>query len=244
MREFRETCKEILFFLTDRLIITLIAFGIFTYALLGRLFEMQIVDSDAYQGDLKKTDTAELPVLASRGEIFDRYGRPLAINVTTYTIKLNPSAPFDRAKLNNNLYDLLALFKANGETYIDELPISKDEPYTLLFSGSETREARWRSDMNISDDSITGAQVFAELREKFGIDPELTNAEARELVSLRSAIYMKRYQKYNPITLAVRASEKTMAIIEEESEKYTGVFVEPDYMREYPGGITFSHIIG
>jgi len=243
-REVRNLLKEAFIVLSNRLIIMALIFGVFTYTLLVRLFEMQIVNGEAYQDDLRQTDTEDLPVLASRGEIFDRYGRPLAVNTTTYTVKLNPSAEFDKEKLNDNLLSLLELFEENGEQYIDELPLTQDEPYTLIFGGSITREKRWRLDMNIKDTSRTGDQVFAELREKFGIDSDLSNARVRQLVSLRSAIYMKRYQKFSPITLAVNVSDTTMAIIEEETEKYAGIYVEPDYLRQYPGGITFSHMIG
>jgi len=244
MLRLRRILGDYITFATNRIFIISVVFLCFTHLLLSRLFELQIIETENYQGSLRKTDTAELPVLASRGEIFDKMGRPLAVNVTTYTIKLNPSAEFNKEQLNDNLYDLLKLFEKNGEQYIDELPISADEPYTLLFSGSKTRENRWREDMSISSKSRTGDQVYTELREKFGIDERLSNAEARELVSVRSAMYMKRFKKYSPITLAVNVSDETMAVIEEEAEKYTGIYVEPDYVRQYPGGIAFSHIIG
>lgn len=236
--------KNIFSLATDRILIVLIIFGICTYVLLASLFNLQIVNGESFQGDLRKTEVRELPVSAPRGEIYDRYGRPLAVNVTTYTLKLNPSAEFNLEKINESLYDLMLLFEANGEKYIDEFPISKDEPYTFNFSGSASREWMWRRDMNIPDSAKTAGEVFAVLRERFGVAPELSNEEARKIVSLRSAIYMKRYSKFSPITLAVDVSDKTMAVVEEETEKYIGLYVEPDYVREYPGGITMSHAIG
>lgn len=236
--------KDVYAFLTNRILIILIVFGILIYVLLAKLFDLQIVNGETYQGDLRKTDITELPVSAPRGEIYDKFGRPLAVNVTTYTLKLNPSADFDLKNLNSNLYDLMLLFEENGEKYIDELPISLDEPYSFNFSGSAARERMWRRDMEISDKAKTATDAFMQLREKFGVDPELSNEEARKIVSLRSAIYMKRYNKSSPITLAVNVSDKTMAVIEEEPEKYAGIYVEPDYVREYPGGVTFSHVVG
>ncbi|MDR1687891.1 MAG: hypothetical protein LBS21_04680 [Clostridiales bacterium] len=240
----KNSFKNIFRFLTNRILLLILVFGFFSYLLLARLFDLQIVRGETYLQDRRETEIAELPVISPRGEIFDRYGRPLAVNETTYTLKLNPSAEFDMENLNNNLYDLILLFEQNGEVYIDELPISKDEPYTLNFSGSAAREARWREDMTISEESRTTAQVFQELRNDFGIDPSLPNSEARKIISLRSAIYMKRYNLDVPITLAVNVSEETMAVVEEDAEKYAGIYVEAGYIRSYPAGDNFSHMLG
>ncbi|MDR3090997.1 MAG: hypothetical protein LBU36_02195 [Clostridiales bacterium] len=236
--------SDLLRFLRGRLVIIFCVFTLCFLALVRRLFDLQIVNGEEYARGLRETSSQKLELKAPRGTIYDKFGRPLAVNSTSYTLKLNPSASFDYGKLNDALYDLMNLFERNGEKYIDEFPISKDEPYTFNFAGSETREKRWRADMNIDSKNKTAAEAFAQLREDFGVDPALSNDEARKIVSLRSAMYMKRYSQYSAITLAADVSDATMAVIEEESDKYAGIYVDTDSVRRYPAGVTFSHIIG
>ena len=68
-----------------------IAFGVaaalvFT-ALGGRLVQLQVVDGAAYARRAATVGTVELPIPAARGLVFDRDGRPLAVNVPSWTVK-------------------------------------------------------------------------------------------------------------------------------------------------------------
>lgn len=236
---FKETVK----FLTNRLFIVLIIFGFCFYFLLTQLFELQIVNGEEYRQDFRAVTTDEIAIPATRGTIYDKYGRPLAVNETAFTLKLDPST--DMPDINNTVYDLIKVFEQNGETYIDELPISNDEPYTFEFAGSGTSKKRWLEDMTIPEETDDAETAFRHLRnEVFEIDPNLSNEEARKIVAIRSAIYMRRFKKNEQIVLARNVSQETIAVVEEENEKYSAVYVETDSIRNYPGGITFSHIIG
>ena len=68
-----------------------IAFGmaavvIFT-ALAGRLVQLQVIDGSTYAARAQAVTTMQVPIPAARGLIFDRAGRPLAINVPSWTVK-------------------------------------------------------------------------------------------------------------------------------------------------------------
>ncbi len=72
-----------------------LAFGataivIFT-ALGGRLFQLQVIDGATYAARAQAVTTIEVPIAAARGQIFDRSGRPLAINVPSWTVKARPA---------------------------------------------------------------------------------------------------------------------------------------------------------
>ena len=51
-----------------------------------RLFQIQIVDGDEYADLASRSASTEVPISASRGEILDRYMRPLAVNRTSFSI--------------------------------------------------------------------------------------------------------------------------------------------------------------
>jgi penicillin-binding protein 2 len=72
-----------------------VAFGVaaaLLFALLGgRLFQLQVVSGDTYARQAAADRTAEVPIPAPRGLIFDREGRPVAVNVPSWTVKVRPA---------------------------------------------------------------------------------------------------------------------------------------------------------
>ena len=72
-----------------------IAFGLAAVILLlalgGRLFQLQVVNGDEYARRAAADRTVEVPLPAPRGLIFDRAGRPLAVNVPSWTVKVRPA---------------------------------------------------------------------------------------------------------------------------------------------------------
>jgi penicillin-binding protein 2 len=72
-----------------------IAFGVaaallFT-ALGGRLFQLQVVNGELYAARADEAHTVEVPIRAPRGVVFDREGRPVVVNVPSWTVKVRPA---------------------------------------------------------------------------------------------------------------------------------------------------------
>ena len=57
----------------------------------GRLFQMQVLDGSLYAERAAAARTVDLPIKAPRGLIFDRVGRPVAINVPSWTVDAIPA---------------------------------------------------------------------------------------------------------------------------------------------------------
>ena len=72
-----------------------VAFGVAAIVLLtvlgGRLFQLQVVNGEEYARRAAADRTVEVPIIAPRGLIFDRAGRPLAVNVPSWTVKVRPA---------------------------------------------------------------------------------------------------------------------------------------------------------
>ncbi|MDQ4035821.1 MAG: penicillin-binding protein 2 [Chloroflexota bacterium] len=60
-------------------------------ALGGRLFQLQVVNGDVYAGRAAADRTAEVPIPAPRGLIFDRTGRAVAVSIPSWTVKVRPA---------------------------------------------------------------------------------------------------------------------------------------------------------
>ena len=57
----------------------------------GRLFQMQVLNGTLYADRAVAARTVAVPVKAPRGLIFDRAGRPVAVNVPSWTVEAVPA---------------------------------------------------------------------------------------------------------------------------------------------------------
>lgn len=211
------------------------------FILVLKLFSLQIAKGEYFSQEVNDTALREVDVEAERGTIYDRYGRPLAINNTAYAVCLDPSVGVDN--LNMVLYDLINVLEKNGEKIVETLPITSSLPHEFLFDGSENQEKRWKENMNL-DESYTAEQCFNELMERFEIDDTIDNTMAGKILGLRCALYEKRYSKYVPVTIAYNISEKTLTTLSEQGSSFPCAFIDNQSIREYPYGKYFSHILG
>ncbi len=66
--------------------------GLFLFSVLaGRLFQLQIIEGRARAEQAEAARTQNLAIPSQRGLIFDRIGRPLVINVPTWTVAVRPA---------------------------------------------------------------------------------------------------------------------------------------------------------
>lgn len=211
------------------------------FILVCRLYVLQILRGDYYNTQIQGTTLKEIAVTAPRGNIYDRLGRPLAENFSSWTVNLDASVSVD--DINNVIYNLIKLLEAEGEKIEDDFPISAQKPYTFLFDGSTASETRWKRDMGL-DEGLNASECFYTLRSDFDIDPSFSDEEARKIISLRSTMYRQRYSKYVPVVVSKNVSRETVSYLKENSSSFPGVYIDAEYMRKYPAGESFSHILG
>ena len=211
------------------------------FILVVKLFSLQISKGEYFSQEVNGTALREVEVEASRGTIYDRYGRALAVNNTAYAVSLDPSIGVDN--LNKVLFDLITVLEKNGEKIVKTLPITSTLPHEFLFDGSINQEKRWKENMNL-DENLTAEQCFEELKKRFDIDNTTDNIITGKILGLRCALYEKRYSKYIPIPIAYNISEKTLTVLREQGSSFPCAFIDNQSNREYPYGKYFSHILG
>jgi len=65
--------------------------GVMLVVLALRLFQVQVVDGRTHAARALADRTVEVPLPATRGLLFDRAGRPVAVNVPTWTVSIRPA---------------------------------------------------------------------------------------------------------------------------------------------------------
>lgn len=237
--------------LNIRLFIIFIGVFILFFILLIKLYFLQIVNGELLKGYVKGTISKEVTLEAPRGNIYDKFGRPLAINNSSFTVNIDPSVSLEEKELNDIILRTINLLEKNNEKIVDEFPISKEKPYEFLFNGSPSLEATWKRDMNLEDnplnippEKINAEQAFEFLKEKFKVDPSLSDEDARKILMVRSELYKKRFSRFLPVILAYDVSQKTIGTIEENALDFISINIDVEATREYPQGKLFSHTLG
>jgi len=93
--------------------------------ILIRLMTMQIVEGESYRSYLTEGYSVTKTIEASRGNIYDRYGRPLATNRVRYDITVDKNNIVTDSE-NSIILELISILEENGEEWIDNLPITKE----------------------------------------------------------------------------------------------------------------------
>ncbi len=100
-------------------------------ALGGRLFQLQVVNGEEYAGRAAADRTVEVPLPAPRGLIFDRDGRPVAVSIPSWTVKIRP-ADLVEANRFRVLGRIAELTGANRSTLQARLDAYVGSPFDLV----------------------------------------------------------------------------------------------------------------
>ena len=247
MRELiKDAAKASHRFLTHRILWLFVLMTILFYIMLVQLFTLQIaIPSDTFTTPSRMTTTIEQTIPAPRGNIYDRFGRPLAINNTIIVATMDPTIAIS----NEALLELARLFERNSDDFANVFPMTTEWPYEFTLGGStpeirQRREFRWKDDMAIPNPQTASAtESFLHLREWFRISPEMSNEDARLILNFRTMIFERRFRPQIFI-IATNISFATAAAIEEQSSFFTGVEIGIRTERIYPQGRYFSHMLG
>ena len=156
-----------------------------------RLFSLQIIHGTKYEESITASVSKELPVTAPRGAIYDRYGRPLAVNKVAYCVQVDGSVPLEfTAEERQELAAALteALWE-RGETKTDSLPITKRAPYAFTFKGTEeekeTQEKRWKTSIGLEKKQrdMTAEECLHWLYEQYEPPADFKEAQKRTSTS-------------------------------------------------------------
>lgn len=95
----------------------------------GVLFKLQIVEGAKYSEESANSITSEEVVAATRGNIVDRYGRPLVSSRECHNIVINTEELFEQEDYNADILRLIETVEEYGQDYNDDLPITMSSPF-------------------------------------------------------------------------------------------------------------------
>ncbi len=176
------------------------------------------------------------------------------------------------AELNATIYKLINMIEQSGDQIISDFNIVLDNNGNYQFNVEGTQLLRFLADvygyptideLKEKERTATAAEVIDYLcgtsaTSHYGIgdytDEEdsssfvpgygYTKEEVLKIITIRYAMSANNYQKYIATTVANNVSEKTVAVIMENSDVLDGVSIAEGTIRKYNDSIYFSQIVG
>lgn len=217
--------------------------------LIARFYQLQIVLHETYVEDMRQTTQRQMILPAERGAIYDRYGKPLAINRSISNLYYTSLCDLSDTELNVLLLQLINLLENNGDTFIDEVPISLQEPF--IYTKGENSLNQFTYQIPYSNEAerkilltYTAEEMMTYLENVFEIPKSLEQTKARQLIALRSQIYSHAYRQYEDVCLAEDISEATISYLNEHEIRFPNLTIHLEAKRFYPLGSMASNIIG
>lgn len=247
-----------------RAVVSIIIFCVMFSILVGRLFQLQIVNGQSYLEDytiqIQKTRTIQ----GTRGNIYDRNGNLLAYNELAYSVTIEDNGVYNTTAekneaLNEEITRIIEIVEGNGDSVISDFSIVLDANNEYQFSMTdETQRLRFVADVfgesyidSLDDEqrNMSAAEIIDYLctDETYGysIDQDaLDRSQVLKMVNIRYAIGLNSFQKYIPTTVAEDVSDETVAEIMEHLNELQGVDIAEESLRRYTDSKYFANLIG
>lgn len=260
----REFLKKIL---GSRLVALGVVFTCMFGILIGKLFQLQIVDGQQYLDDYVQMTEKTIKTPGTRGNIYDCNGNLLAYNKLAYSVTVQDTGAYTGNSINYMLLDLIRILNKHGYQVQGKLELGLDRDGNMVYtSGSEAARKRFlrdyygvRSTNELDDEkgkypsAITAREAFEirekryklkEMKDERGDPIILTDSEALQLVDIRYTMSLTAYKKYESVTITSHVDEATVAEILENTADLQGVNIEESTVRVYNDSIYFAPIIG
>ena len=242
----------------------LIVGGLVALVLLAFVYQLvfiQITQGEAYKRKVTQGYTRTQTVVAARGEIVDRYGRPFATNRISLDIILD-QAYLPPGQENQVILELIQLLESLGQDWIDNLPIGEPEigsdgmPHYQFLPDRETQVAKLKNDLDIqayatADDCMDWlcSPAYYDLvphdndkpgQREWAEDPAIQ----RKLAGVRYEMAQQNFGYKNNYVFATDVSNTVATHVQERSYALPGVDVVQSTVREFSDGTLAPHIIG
>ena len=212
---------------------------------IGRLYFLQIVSGEEYLERSAKRTSRTVTVTAPRGEILDRFGRPLVTNRMSFSLVFDATT-WDKSRREEIVGELITLCEGAGQEYTDTLPVSANAPFTYTFtegedSGDERTVKEYISDRKW-EEGTSAEKFIALLAERYDLK-EKDPARLRKLCGVCFEMETRGFSKSQPYVFARDVDRTLITKIKERSRSLPGVMIDVEPIREYKTQAA-AHILG
>ena len=217
-----------------------------------RLMDFQVVHGEEYQQMIQQSWESVQTVKAARGEILDRNGRPLAVNTIGRDVVID-QAFLEPGSLNDVILKLIGIMEEAGESWIDNLPLSQEAPFTFMggYDAADAEVSRLKEFLGLAQ-YATAEDVVYHLKRRYDLEthgPEedpipYTDEEFRKIAGVRYEMERQGFSYRTPYTFASNIKIETVPKIKERAFELAGVDVQESTIRQYVAGDIAPQVVG
>lgn len=212
-------------------------------------YQLQIIQYHYYVDALNNSIQRTISLPGTRGIIYDRNGKVVATNTPVYAIYYDLEKQTSIEEKHKLFIQLETVIETNGDSFIDEVPISKQAPF--VYTASKSRINNFLSgvpyDTNLQREELktyTAEELLSYLKKQFKIADIYTMEEARKLIGIEYELYAYSYKQYECVRLSDEVSPQTVLYLQEQSKVFPGISVQVKARRTYPYGEALSSVLG
>ncbi len=179
----REWVKRVLM---SRLFVLAVVFGLMSFTLIMRLFNLQIINGENYQNEYTAMTEKVIKTASTRGNIYDRNGNVLAYNELAYDVTIQDTGAYKTdSQWNTMLYDLVSILNKHGKTAETSLELKLDSDGNVAYTS----------------DTMSGIKRF--LRDYYGLKSvdELDDEAGKYPSDITASELLERMKKEYRLTL-------------------------------------------
>lgn len=206
--------------------------------LIVQLFNLQILNGEAYREQSNTRLSRVTKIKAARGSILDSSGNELVgvraqNNVEIFKTNIS------NEQLNHSILNLVNLLERYEIKYPDSFPI-KINPFEFNIEGDKL--LNWKKTYKI-DEEASAEEAFNKIKNKYHITNENIE-EARKIIAIRYEISITGYSATKSITIAEDVNDEVVAQISERNDEFPGVTISTKTVRTYNNGSLAAHVLG
>lgn len=230
-----------------RIALLMLMLGVFLLGATARLYNLQITHGadNLREAERRLRRTVVLP--AARGEILDRYGRPLVVNRLSYSVRLDLNRLTQAADPAGTLDRLVKLMDETQTAYTDTFPIA-GPPFVYRADLTEQDSDRLEEFLRRKSWGPSDAEtLMAQMRKEYAVDDRFSDTEALRIVGiryeldLRALFGMDPYRYIPPYRFADDVDITLVGKIREQG--LSGVTIDTVPIREYRTEFA-AHLLG
>ena len=206
-----------------------------------KLFNLQVVNGVTYRAQSENKLLRSHTITATRGEITDRFGRPLVTSRMGFDL-IAYKEYIEDEKLNQLILDTVNILEKYEASYYDTLPISENGEF-IFNSPDYSAESDFKKN-NDFDKNMSAKEILNELIKRYEIDGKYTKTEKRKIAGIRFEMELRSFNSSTPYTIATDVPIEVVSYIREQGNKFIGIDVSVEPIRINVNGSVASHILG
>lgn len=208
----------------------------------ARLVNLQVTNGEEYREKSDSRTMRSIELMAPRGEILDRNGKPIVSNRTGYNVYILSNRNRKPEELNSLILRLCKVINGADVELTASFPIrAYGDGYTFCKSAEDVE--KWKKENNY-ENSDSADKIMKNLLDKYDISSKYSKTEKVIISATRLNMVNRGFSASSPYLFMEDVPIEEISIIKEQAEVFSDVSVITQPIRTYSYASLGAHVLG